>query len=250
MKAHLKVASGFAAGRSHLHRQRSCEDYAISYRARTQKFACAVLADGAGSKSKSAHGAMVACATAARLLENNGTNILNDPSAAGVSLLHTIQTELRRVADEQGEPYEEYGSTLLFAAIYRQKTTWNAFLGQLGDGVVICRDHCSCRPVFQATNGEFINETVFTTCVHAHRHIQTLLFSGSGSVGFLLASDGVTPSLIDRSTGVTSNACAAIFSWVKKHRQSVINSAIQCNLEGVFRENTFDDVSLAMASYL
>lgn len=248
LKTRLKVASGFASGRSHLQRNTPCEDYALAYRSPSQDFGCVVLADGAGSKKRSRDGARAACYVTKAILESEKVSVLSDPNETGALILRSVRSKLEEIAVDAGEPFEQFGSTLLFAALYRQSASWYAFAGQLGDGVVILNDSSGARILFQQPKGEFVNETVFTTSRSAESQMQVNLRCESEPVGFLLTSDGVAPNLVDLKTKGISNACATIFSWAAIERQDVIKRAVQNNLENVFRDNAFDDVSLAFLS--
>lgn len=207
-----------------------------------------MLADGAGSKKKSRDGAGAACIVTKAILESEKESVLSDPNRTGVLILGAVRSKLEQLAVVAGESFEEFGSTLLFAALYRKGASWHAFAGQLGDGVVVLTDAAGTRPLFHQSKGEFVNETVFTTSRSPELHLQVDLRCASEPVGFLLASDGIAPNLVDLKTQSVSNACVTLLSWAATERQDVIKRAVQTNLEGVFRENAFDDVSLALLS--
>lgn len=200
-----------------------------------------MLADGAGSKKRSRDGARVACNVTKAILESGKSNVLSDPLETGAQILRTVRSKLEQLAVDAGEPFEQFGSTLLYTALYRESNFWYAFAGQLGDGVVVLSDSSEARILFQQTRGEFINETVFTTNRSPESYLQVDLRFASEPLGFLLASDGVAPNIVDTHSQCVAKACTTVLSWAATERQDVIQRAIQKNLEGVFRDNAIDD---------
>lgn len=225
-----------------------CEDFALAYRSRSQDFGCAVLADGAGSKRNSQVGAEAACTVTASILKSLKETILADPIKAGALVLSGVRSQIDHLASVSGEPFDQFGSTLLFSSIYFERGSWYTFSGQLGDGVVVLDNSSEQKVQFRQVKGIYVNETVFTTSDSPEKHLQIDLRCETRPIGFLLASDGVAQNLVDMKSEAPSNACAEIFSWVKNHRQDVIQRAVQSNLEGIFRENSFDDISMALVA--
>jgi len=250
MRARIKVAAAREIGRMHENKGIVCQDYSLAYRDKKQKFGCVVVADGAGSRSRSDRGAELAAQVCKEFLLSSFDGVWKDPDLFKMVLLESIIQQLENAAQSAGVSSKEYASTLLFAAVRRDKKKMHYVTGHLGDGVIIRRFGSKIELHSIPDNDQFANITYFTTSSDAKNHFRIHYGSVEENIGFLLASDGVSPSLFCKKTLVLSSASKLILSWIANHRQDVVRKALEQNLHQVFKEESFDDLSMGVLATL
>ncbi len=157
-----RTSCGQIAGRSHLQSNAPCQDYVA---ARAQRdVACIALADGAGSRSHSEHGARVVVKATTRLLMDPFEEIWalagTNPSQVTAEVLDHCLTALQRQASERNCTVSALASTLLSVAHSKGR-----FLaGHVGDGCIIhLQDDGQIVVLSHPDNGEYANTTFFVT---------------------------------------------------------------------------------------
>ena len=156
-----KVIGQSVVGSSHVLVDRPCED-AISYRTIPLKTGDEVLvgfvSDGAGSAKYAAEASATAVKIGVELvLEMIAINVMINQRAALV-IAENIFDNLKKQAEELGEPANEFSCTLLGFVIFPNKA---CFL-QIGDGAIIRNDGTGHFTwLWWPQNGEYQNTTAF-----------------------------------------------------------------------------------------
>jgi hypothetical protein len=203
------VIGASVTGTTHLRRGQGCDD-AHAYRVHGHDLLIIAVADGAGSASRAAIGAMTAVQTAIDAAErilfqqiepaghNQWLSVLNHIlSAARESLVRLIGE--RRVAahdlhgsirlDSGGESsLGNFATTLLIAIV---TVHWIA-IAQIGDGAVVIQySDGSIQSVTPGYCGEYINETYFLTDVEYLALADYKVLPRTGIQGIALLTDGL-----------------------------------------------------------
>jgi serine/threonine protein phosphatase PrpC len=229
-------------GRSHEEANLPCQD-ATAILQEGGVFAAA-LADGAGSRRYSKEGAESAAASACKLLAQAFDDFWNgEPADVQRRVLDRVTeglaAEAKRLAVEPGE----LASTLLFVAVRDDR-----FLaGHLGDGVIGHRRGGRMGILSHPRQGEFANETVFTTSKEAARSLA--LYRGKlaePDAMFILMSDGSAEVLYDRRDKSLAPAAQTMWRWLESSPAPAVSEALERNMRETFRARTRDDCSLVL----
>lgn len=249
MKMNLhRVSCGRTVGRSHAATLTPCQDFVSVYRSSTM--ACIALADGAGSRPKSEHGAEAVVREVLRVLSSEFDDFYlrccSEPNELGKLLHQRLVTALCNEAARQACDVDALASTLLFVA---HKD--NRFIaGHIGDGVIAKVDETGTPTTLSfPENGEYANTTVFVTDIKAAAHLR--LYCGETKpnfLGFVIMSDGCAESLYDKKLAQPATAIAKLLTWNKDLSRPKIKSILTGNLEGAFSKKSTDDCSLALMS--
>ena len=234
-------------GKSHLETNEICQDYVMS--AFDSDTCVIVLADGAGSATRSYIGAKTASSVCAKWLLNHFEEEYDsDFDAIKKHLKKRIDAALIRKAKLLKISKKELSSTLLFAAINNQRY----IVGHIGDGVIGASMNGVEEVLSNPERGEFANNTFFTTSPDLLKHIRVQ----KGTVGdinsFFLMSDGSADCLFLPSesrfapaVGKLSAALSADFS----NNCEASNLMLKEVMEKHFRAHTSDDCSLIMVQW-
>lgn len=241
MKYQFKCSAAAMQGAAHKMEGIPCQDKVAKLR--ENKVCCVALADGAGSRPGSGHGAELACSRTTELLVNGfGHYWAMDVGCLTESLLADILEPFR---DET--PFiEDLSTTLLFFACHED----GRFLsGHIGDGAIIWVDAQGAYVFSPPENGEFINETYFLTGDDAYGHfrIKKGTLGQPGTV--LMMSDGISKSLLRISDMETAPACATIAGWIQQWDEGTMDLIYENNLKQVYASRSNDDLSLASVSW-
>lgn len=241
-----RTSCGQVTGRSHLQSDSPCQDYAATRS--HHDFACIVLADGAGSKLHSAHGARAVVKAVTRAMADHFEELwaLSEalPSKASAVLITHCRTALENQARKLSCEISELASTLIFVAHSKGR-----FLaGHVGDGCIIHQqDDGDIAVLSHPDNGEYANTTYFMTDSEVHKHFRLYYGqSGQGS-GFVIMSDGTAESLYRRADN--SPATAAIrklLTWCSTASPKAMRAALEQNLQHSFAAKSTDDCSIAL----
>jgi hypothetical protein len=195
-------------GYSHLRDGVECQD---AYRHTTVESAGAqvlAVADGAGSRARSAEGAALAVGLAtgifAERLQSGGAP---DHADAWRSLLadgyRDVVASFLRATARMGSDPKDFASTLTVVVL---AYPWVGVVG-IGDGFVITRaqghdggdtfDLVS----FAGSAGEYVNETVFLTSAGALREATVDCLNDPSLTAVVLATDGLVPAAIRQDRG-------------------------------------------------
>jgi len=195
-----RLAAASVVGRGHIHQQRPCDD-AFSLAAGrdgSREWWFATVADGAGSRPLSRHGAEAATAAAAE----RGAAML----AAGSSLREAITAAAAHAravhaerASERGVAASDLACTLLCLACALEEERISVATFQVGDGLIaVVDDHGAITPLAQADD-QVPGQTLFLDNIadgesrDARIRCEEL---PARPRGFLVATDGVADDLI------------------------------------------------------
>ena len=137
---------------------------------------------------------------------------------------------------------EDYACTLIFAAADNDRMV----LGHLGDGIAFTVDAQSAEIASAPDNGEYANETFFFTARDAVERLRLTARRLDSPVSVLLASDGAAASLLRRADQAVAPAVSRLCEWTVAHSRKQMHAALKANLEGMFRQKTTDDCSVAI----
>ena len=241
-----RTSCGQIAGRSHLQSNAPCQDYVV---ARAQRdVACVALADGAGSRSHSEHGARVVVRATTRLLMDQFEEIWalagTNPSQAAAELLDHCLTALQRRASERNCAVSALASTLLFVAHSKGR-----FLaGHVGDGCIIhLQDDGQIVVLSHPDNGEYANTTFFVTDATAHDRFRLYRGHCAQGSGFVIMSDGTAESLYRRLDKTPASAALRrMFAWSNTSTPTEMRDALSRNLREIFAAKSADDCSIGV----
>ncbi|WP_260958479.1 PP2C family serine/threonine-protein phosphatase [Pseudomonas citri] len=241
-----RASCGQITGRSHLQSNTPCQDYAA---ARTQhEFACIALADGAGSRTHSAHGARAVVRAVTRALLERFEEIwalseLNSTKASEVLLEH-CRTALEREAIKLRCEASELASTMLFVA--HSKGRYLA--GHVGDGCIIHQqDDGQVLVLSHPDNGEYANTTFFMTDSTVHSRFRLYRGECGQGSGFVIMSDGTAESLYQRAQkSPATSALRKIIGWCGTATPKAMRDILAWNLKQSFATKTTDDCSMGV----
>lgn len=229
-------------GRAHVKRQIPCQDKICGLC--ENGVHVTVLADGAGSARLSHYGAEAVCAAVCGLLAERFDQYYacSDVSRVGRDLMTHILETLAERADELRCRPSDLASTLLFTAVKGRY----CLVGHLGDGVIGYAKDGRLSVLSAPDNGEFANETVFTTSKDALQHLELHKGVTDRIDGFALMSDG--PALL-----LYSKRMAAFAPWLDMYmkksqllRRDRAGKRMQQVLETEIQPAVTDDCSLLL----
>lgn len=240
-----KLAFAAVAGRKKEDKRGACQDAVFGKG--LNGTSCVALADGAGSRRLSGTGARRAVRVVVEYVLANFDSLFDqvlrdEKRNAASSILDLISEELSSDRFSRRGSLEDYACTLIFAAAHEDRL----LLGHLGDGLAFSVSTDSAEIASLPDNGEFANETYFLTGRDAIDHFRLEAKKLETPKSILLASDGAAVSLLRRSDHAVAPAVARMCEWTVLHPRKAMNAALRANLEGMFRENTTDDCSIAI----
>lgn len=200
-----KVRGVSVTGYSHLRDGVSCQDaYRHRYEPSSGAYVLAV-ADGAGSRPRSAEGAALAVGLAVEELSARlAAGGLPEAPDAWIALLRTafsaVVKSFRDTTRRIGGSPAEFASTLTVAVL---AVPWLGIIS-LGDGIVVTgaervEDESGLHLVTTASPaGEYVNETCFLSSEGALDQVTIQCVHDPGLLALLLGTDGVVPLAVLR----------------------------------------------------
>jgi len=238
-----KAAGAACRGRAHQTASSPCQDAVCAIG--TPRLGIVALADGAGSRPYSHHGARLAVETTTRFVHRSLDRLLaladRSPGRVAEQILAAVLAAHRRHVRRKGYSIEDLACTLMFAAIENGQL----LAGHLGDGVIGIRDN-GTRALSVPDRGEFANSTYFVDSGSAAQRFRIYRQAVGPGCGVLLMSDGTADSLYDRATGTLAPAAQRMLGWADHLRSKELGRVLRANLEQVFSLKTSDDCSLAV----
>lgn len=247
-----KVAGASVIGKQHERAGGRCEDAWSSARRvfpSGHEALAVCVSDGAGSAANGWAGAQMVSRVLANWLVDNTEKVFGGaPDHRKRVIASSLKRVLRRAAAGSGAALKSYACTIV-AVLTTMDGRWLTV--HLGDGAIVGSFGGTLRIVSAPQKGQFANETFFVTDNDAIRRIDIQ----SGEVGdptpppeaFALFTDGVEGSLVNRRTGDVSRVLATMFNWLVTNPEVDVAAALETSLSQVFREQTGDDCSLAIA---
>lgn len=208
---------------------------------------CIALSDGAGSRRLSGTGARRTVQIVVNLVLENFDQIFDqvsqgDINAPKTQIVRSIKEELSTDHFARRGDLEEYACTLIFAAAKENRL----LLGHLGDGMAFSIENGNGEVASWPENGEFANETFFVTANDAVERLRLSTEVLEAPRSILLASDGAAVSLLKRADSTVAPAVAKLCEWTTSRARKEMNAVLKANLEGMFRDKTTDDCSIAI----
>jgi len=184
-----QVIGASVAGTAHQAAGRECED-ACGWRA-APGLTCLAVADGAGSRPMSRHGAaravessLLACAEGSR----------DEDPAAWLRLIFAAAREqitARALAD--GKDAGDYATTLAVAVL----TGAAVAVGQIGDTIAVAGRAGKYETLTPAPRAEYVNETAFLTGPDALDALRITVTPAAQADTLFLATDGLRFKILD-----------------------------------------------------
>ncbi len=246
------VAGVSVIGSSHQKAGSECQDtWAFSqavHPVSPEVVTAACVCDGAGSVGKAFAGAqLTAFAVSNWLLEHFPSALELSQDQIRQSCLVKVRRLVRRAAKSAGTSPDEYAATLV-AVCVGSDGAWLAL--HLGDGGIIGKFGNQVLVVSQPEKGEFANETWFITSPDASEHLR--IYGSpfnpelSKPTGFVVFSDGVENSLLDRRNASVAPAVPTMLDWLQEHPPDKVSIALEQNINTVFREQSHDDCTIVL----
>jgi Protein phosphatase 2C len=239
-------ASTHIIGTSHESSGQPCQDRAASWMSEDGGVGIIVLCDGAGSCSCSEIGADLLCEWFPYWVATQANWWTLETKEIPGILIPAMREILESAAVTRSIPLQALSSTFL-AAIARREGDHVAYrILHLGDGVAACIGNDGMVVISEPENGEFANETIFSTsnsAISSLRVIEGIVPFGSG---FVLMSDGAAESLYLKSQRVLAPAITEMISWLNDHDSETVSQALEINGKELFTQRTGDDCSIAL----
>lgn len=204
-----------------------------------------VLADGAGSARFSHYGAQAVASAMAQAVIRDFQHLV-DMSDEGVQgwARGIISFTLEQTAKKQKCRITDLSSTLLLVAVKRRR-----YLAlHIGDGVIGCFEHRALKVLSAPENGEFSNQTWFTTTLSNPDILRVYRGNTDAMSGFILMSDGVEPSLYDTCAKQLSDAAINLIFENQRIPSGKMCELLERSMEEAVIPRTNDDCSIALLS--
>lgn len=237
------MTSAAIQGSGHKRSGTPCQDK--TYKANRNSVKVISLADGAGSAKLSEYGASVISKVVAEYAIDNFLSLRNGNEANVKQCIATlIRDELGKLSAVHECDANDLSSTLLLVAIRK-----NAFVAfHIGDGVIGIYEKDSVQVLSAPENGEYANQTWFTTTRDLESAIRLYRGDVDSISGFILMSDGVEPSLYNIKENKLADAVINLFYTNAKIDSSQMERLLAESLEQVISTRTRDDCSIAILS--
>ena len=189
-----KISGATVQGLGHEEHNIPCQDKIYSLR--ENGVTAIALADGAGSARLSHYGAEEAVkAVCVKLCADFRTLIgIPDVVVAKREILSAVTSQLESLASKMNCGLDDLASTLIAAASDDEYV----MLVHIGDGIAGYFRDGNLSVASYPDNGEFKNETVFTTSPDALPRMRLSKGKAEGISGFILMSDCTAESFYDR----------------------------------------------------
>ena len=250
-----KVIQASVIGASHTLRGELCQDdcaLATFPAPGSEECFVALVSDGAGSAIRGGRGAMVACETGIRVIEqwvSQAQSLSALSSEVVAEWVDTIRYHLWLASRNEGLLPRDYACTLLGAVIGDN----NAAFFQVGDGAIIIGEGDGFRPVFWPDSGEYANMTYFITDEDALSHLHSEV-SLTAPVEVAVFSDGIQRlALVYQTKEVHKPFFEPMFARLRKAAGNEECDVLSGQLAGFLgssavNERTDDDKSLILAT--
>lgn len=247
-----RVAGASTIGISHQKTGAQCQDTwvlsQVVHPANLELVTAACVSDGAGSAGKAFAGArLTAFAVSNWLHEHFPSALTLSQDQIRQSCLAKVKRLVHRAATRAGYSPDEYAATLV-AVCVGSDGTWLAL--HLGDGGIIGKFGNEVLVVSPPEKGEFANETWFVTSWDALEHLRIYGSPFNPELctptGFVIFSDGVENSLLDRRSATVAHAASIMLGWLREHSPAGVSRALEQNINTVFRKQSYDDCTIVL----
>lgn len=238
-------------GTSHVKSQKPCQDKVLVKETNDVHFFG--LADGAGSAKKSALGAKeVLKQVSSFVLERFDKLYALDSTEIALEVADVVKRTLTKLSKQYKKEIKAFSSTLLWVATKEDKV----LLAHLGDGTISFHTSNGWVIQSQPENGEFANQTYFTTHDNLAPHIRVQKGTANtlgGVDGVLLASDGGTSGFAGTKLGnkklsYSGDVIDKLYLMLQEQPEDACGQEIQNFYENyVMKEITEDDCSMVFS---
>lgn len=239
-------ASTQITGTSHKTKGSSCQDRASDWIGSDGISGILVLCDGAGSCDSSEVGAELICEWFPQWVESRTDWWSLLPEEIPPVVTTAIRGQLESEAAQRNIQLHSLSSTFLAITTYRDEYEIRFKILHLGDGVAACIGSNDATVISEPDNGEFANETVFTTSKNAASSLRLTEGRLPHGSGFILMSDGSAASLFLKSQSALAPAVAEMITWLMDHDSATVSQALKTNGEELLTKKTGDDCSIAI----
>jgi hypothetical protein len=194
-----KVIGASVTGTSHEAAGKGCED-ACGWREENGVTILAV-ADGAGSRARSAEGAELAVDQALQLAATVTASISQQPGPA--DRMHLVFAEVKAqiadLAQAEGNDIGDYAATLAVAVLSAEVVC----VGQVGDTIAVIGYRGSYETLAPAPRAEYVNETSFVTDDDAAEQVRISVRQAGEADALFLSTDGLRFKILANLTAAT-----------------------------------------------
>lgn len=236
-----RVAIATQQGVSHMITDIPCQDMVSITKMNHSTFLG--LSDGAGSKKYSGAGAKYILEELSTELSTNLDYYLQSDDIQHV-LTEFIEITLYLYAAENAIDFEELDSTLLVVLLYGN----SYLLLHIGDGLIVSIDTKNELQLLSLPeNGEYANETYFTTTVNYKDRLRISQGNSEDIArGVLICSDGIEDLLYDYQTLEVSSVVKTMMNWLDDYSEQEVSEILAHNLEKNFSQKSDDDLSIIL----
>ena len=185
------VLGGSATGTTHTSAGIGCQDAHAWFVGGGS--CCFAVADGAGSRPRSAEGSVAAVESVVEMVRAARSSAV--PSVE--TLFDGARARLEGLASEEGCDVDEFATTLAVVVV----TDDRCEVGQVGDTIVVVRDvGGALRAIAPAEKFEYANETAFLSAGSWRDHLRGERLPSSSISGVALSTDGLRFKILDDLT--------------------------------------------------
>lgn len=240
-------ASAYVIGRDHERRQQPCQDRVACRTDNDGLHSSLVLCDGAGSCIRSELGAELLCDWFPMWVNEVQADFWSSLPAELVSRVSTeITLKLGALAAEAGCLPRDLSSTFMAVVVRRQPEHLDYRIFHLGDGIIAGIGNDGRVVLSGPDNGEFANETVFTTASRFSESLRVIAGELPLGSGFVAMSDGSGTSLYLKARQALAPAVAEMLAWLNENDSQTVSTAIEQNIRELLCIKTGDDCSLGL----
>ena len=237
-----KIIGACSQGLRHIDENIVCQDKIYSLR--SNNVSAIALADGAGSALYSHVGAEIAARALCEKFCADFDEIINAKSIINAKkiIMDSVLEDLKKRNELM--PYGLYNmaSTLLGVACDSE----NFLVVHIGDGIIACFKEGKTLLISSPYNGEFANETLFTTSKYALQKMKLARAKLENIGGFAIMSDGADNSFYNHSEKKFTGLLYEIYRDCVTYSESENNLDLQDLMDNVVRHNTYDDCALIL----
>jgi Protein phosphatase 2C len=233
-----RVVGGSVAGTTHEAKGTECQD--ASQWHVSPGVVCLAVADGAGSRPRSRHGAQLAVERALLLVAERADD--SDPSECLRLVFTDVRDHITAIAAAEGNDPGDYAATLAVAILAGDVVC----AGQVGDTIVVTGCRGEYRTADPAPRSEYVNETSFVTDKDALEQLRISVLPPSEVDAVFLSTDGLRFKIL--ADLVAATPFAPFFEDVTAYiRSGEASTEAVCRFLAGLDDQSGDDKSLVGA---
>ena len=233
----FKITGAAVAGTEHRSEGKACED-AIAF-SRDNDCAAIALCDGAGSLPGSEKIAKALASDISRFLCECFDSVYYDDDKEKAIYAACLRS-IRQIIGED----EDIACTLIVAAQKGDRLIYS----HVGDGIILGMNDENTTVLSYPENGDTLSETFFVRENMDMAHLRVTAISPNPYDCILLASDGAEDAIYERHTERIGAAVRKFRQWSLNEEEEHVSRSIEKALDEVFREVSYDDMSVILLS--